>query len=65
MGNESLASRLLEMAARRSVSTPFGWSHPDCVALSEAARILRGMPVPQEQAGAVLSTITSYVTPEH
>ena len=36
----TLANDLLAMAAQRSVKTPFGWSHPDCIALTEAARIL-------------------------
>lgn len=53
-----LADRLMRIAARRSVETQFGWAHPDCEALSEAARILRGEPEPKPDDGradAVLS----------
>jgi hypothetical protein len=52
-----LADKLLTMAARRSIETQFGWTHPDCVNLQEAARILKNEPQrPQpEYVGAVLS----------
>lgn len=40
-----LADKLMQMAARRSVETQFGWAHPDCETLQEAARVLRGEPV--------------------
>jgi len=50
-----VAERLLEIAARRSVETQFGWAHPDCAALHEAARLLRGEPVQVDVPGAVLS----------
>ena len=46
MSNEQLAKALLTMAARRSIETQLGWSHPDCETLQEAARVLRGEPVP-------------------
>lgn len=39
-----LADKLMTIAARRSVETQFGWSHPDCEVLEQAARILRGEP---------------------
>ena len=41
-----LAEKLLLIAARRSTETVFGWAHPDCIALQEAARQLRGDPPP-------------------
>ena len=44
MERAELAHRLLEMAARRSTETSFGWAHPDCEVLEEAARVLRGDP---------------------
>ena len=44
MDRNYVAEILLKMAARRSTETQFGWSHPDCEALSEAARIVRGEP---------------------
>lgn len=43
---EKIARELMSMAARQSVRTSFGWVHPDCVTLSEAARLLRGEPKP-------------------
>ena len=57
MDAERVASELMKMAARKSVETGFGWTHPDCVWLQEAARILRGEPVkvPSEQVEGVLS----------
>lgn len=48
MSREQIAKRLMEMAARRSVQTQFGWAHPDCEVLQEAARILRGEPRPKK-----------------
>jgi hypothetical protein len=65
MSREQIAKRLMEMAARRSVETQFGWAHPDCDVLQEAARALTGASLPAEYPGAVLSTCTAYVTPEH
>lgn len=47
---KKIASELMSMAARLSVKTPFGWSHPDCIALQEAARLLRGEPEPKAPA---------------
>jgi hypothetical protein len=41
-----IAEGLMQMAARRSVETNFGWAHPDCQLLQEAARILRKEPEP-------------------
>lgn len=35
-----LSERLMIIAARISVETPFGWSHPDCETLVEAAGIV-------------------------
>jgi len=56
MTNNEIAESLLLMAARRSAETQFGWSHPDCEALQEAARILRGEPIPEiEMPEVVLS----------
>jgi hypothetical protein len=48
-----LAERLLLMAARKSITTPFGWTHPDCVDLQEAARIIRGEPEQKPHDGPV------------
>jgi len=58
LGVDELADTLLKMAARRSIETPFGWTHPDCVALQEAARLLKGEPEPKPPrfVGAVLSS---------
>ena len=42
--NERLAERLMQMAAKRSTETQFGWTHPDCEALQAAASTLRGAP---------------------
>ena len=39
-----VADELMKMAARKSVKSVFGWTHPDCVTLQEAARLLRGDP---------------------
>ena len=50
MTTEQIAKRLIEMAARRSVETQFGWAHTDCETLQEAARVLRGEPVPTAPA---------------
>jgi len=53
----AIASRLLKMAARRSVETQFGWAHEDCIVLQEAARILKNEPedVPDPNPVGVLS----------
>ena len=50
-----IADELLKLAARRSTETSFGWSHPDCEALQEAARILKGEPLPTPSDEVVLS----------
>jgi len=42
MTANEIANHLLVMAARKSTETCFGWAHPDCEALQEAARLLRG-----------------------
>lgn len=42
---KALAERILHIAARRSTETMLGWAHPDCEALQEAARIVRGDPL--------------------
>jgi hypothetical protein len=63
------AFALLTMAARKSVETPLGWSHPDCVVLVEAARLLKGepdaVPTTLDRLIGVLGTNTAYATPEH
>jgi hypothetical protein len=53
LSNEQIATRLMEIGARRSVETQFGWAHPDCEALQEAARILRGETVKLDDGRAV------------
>ena len=53
MQAERIAKELLILAAIKSVSTPFGWSHPDCETLTEAARLLRGEPEPKPDTNAV------------
>ncbi len=52
-----LADKLMLIAARRSTETSFGWSHPDCETLEEAAHILRGEkpPRPSDRVEGVLS----------
>lgn len=50
MTNDTLAERLMEMAARRSVETPLGWAHPDCEVLVDAAHALLHEPQPIEPA---------------
>lgn len=55
MTPNDLAERLLTIAARISVQSPLGWSHPDCQVLEDAARILRGEPPPTYADEAVLS----------
>lgn len=42
-----VAHGLLTLAAGRSVTTPFGWSHPDCELLEKAARLLKNEPAPR------------------
>ncbi len=42
LSNEQIAKGLMQIAARRAGETQFGWAHPDCEILEEAARILRG-----------------------
>lgn len=55
---DKVADKLLTMAARKSVTTQFGWTHPDCIALKEAARLLRHEPYPEPDTNpvGVLST---------
>jgi hypothetical protein len=53
-----VAGKLLAIAAKISTQTQFGWSHPDCEALEDAARILRGEPpmkTPDDRVEGVLS----------
>lgn len=38
----ALAEKLLAIAAQKSVQTQFGWAHPDCETLEQAARLLTG-----------------------
>ena len=54
-----LADKLMCIAARRSTETQFGWSHPDCEALEEAARILRGEPDPKPDDGRADAVLSS------
>lgn len=54
-----LADRLMRIAARRSTETQFGWSHPDCEALAEAARILKGEPEPKPDDGRADAVLPS------
>lgn len=58
MSPNEIAGHLLGMAARKSTETCFGWAHPDCEALQEAARLLKGEPVPAVSKDAVLSVMT-------
>lgn len=58
MSPNEIARHLLEMAARKSTETCFGWAHPDCEALQEAARLLKREPVPPTSDDAVLSGMT-------
>ncbi len=56
---EIIARRLLEIAAAHSVNATHGWASHTCETLSEAARLLRGWPEPNQDAGnagAELST---------
>lgn len=57
MDPKRVADELMKMAARRSVETSFGWAHPDCIVLQEAARVLRGdaAPKPSDIVEGVLS----------
>lgn len=54
---KEVADGLMQIAARRSVESPFGWASPDCEVLQEAARIVRGEPVklPDPHPEVVLS----------
>ena len=57
----SISEKLLLIAARRSTETSFGWAHPDCETLQEAARLLRGespVKADDDYANAILSAIT-------
>jgi hypothetical protein len=56
--NERLAEKLLLIAARKSVTTQFGWAHPDCIDLQEAARILRGEPKPKPDDGRTIGVLS-------
>jgi hypothetical protein len=57
MTPKEVADGLLQIAARRSVESPFGWASPDCEVLQEAARIVRGEPInePEINPEGVLS----------
>lgn len=59
---ERIAQELLSMAARKSVTTQFGWVHPDCVVLSEAARLLRGEPKPKPDDGTAVGVLSDINT---
>lgn len=59
MSRERIAGLLMEMAARQSVKTQFGWAHPDCVTLQEAARMLRGQPAPKPDDGRAIGVLSS------
>ena len=52
-----VADGLMQIAARRSVESPFGWACPDCQVLEQAARIIRNDPGPaHDPTDVVLST---------
>lgn len=55
---ERIASELMAMAARQSVKTQFGWVHPDCVTLKEAARLLREEPAPKPDDGRAIGVLS-------
>jgi hypothetical protein len=38
----AVSEALMKMAAKRSTETTFGWTHPDCIMLQDAARMLIG-----------------------
>jgi hypothetical protein len=50
---DRIAQELLLIAARKSVTTQFGWVHPDCVTLKEAARMLRGEPEQKSDSNVI------------
>lgn len=53
---KEVADGLMQIAARRSVESPFGWASPDCELLQEAARLIRGDPIKiDENPDVVLS----------
>lgn len=56
---ERIARELMAMAARKSVTTQFGWVHPDCVTLKEAARLLRGDPEPVRDDGRAVGVLSN------
>lgn len=55
---ERIANELMEMAARQSIKTQFGWVHPDCVTLREAARLLRDQPAPKPDDGRAIGVLS-------
>jgi len=55
---ERIADRLMALAAQQSVRTQFGWSHPDCETLQEAARLLRGQPVEKPDDGRAVGVLS-------
>lgn len=54
-----IADALMAMAARKSVTTTFGWAHPDCVTLKEAARLLKGEPEPKIDDGRAVGVLSN------
>lgn len=58
VNRQALADRLMKMAAKRSTETQFGWSHPDCAALEEAARIVRGDPPKKPADSRVIGVLS-------
>lgn len=59
MTNSRIADKLMELAARLSVQTQFGWAHPDCAILEEAARILRGDHQPEPKADRDIGVLSA------
>lgn len=62
-GASRLARDLLTLAAWHSTQTQFGWTHPDCVALQEAARILKGEPAPTLDDGRAIGVLSASPQP--
>ena len=54
---ERLANDLLKIAARLSTQSPLGWARPDCVTLTEAARILCGEPEKKPDDGRAIGVL--------
>ena len=53
-----LSKQLLTIAAGISVRSPLGWAHPDCAALEEAARIVRGEPEKKPDDGRAIGVLS-------